>query len=277
MKGIYLASYKAYHPNYNIVYQDINGQRDIGGDMLEVDLSSYDFIIATPPCNYWSRANYRRETSEYAQSTKHLLGAIIDKLITLGKPFIVENVRNKVLMATHGLLDVKCHIIEHGRHTYWTNIPFDPSMILQLPEFIPKFKKIGHKQFLDEMTGKIYRSNNTIRINNNTQGGDNVHKVIEHWLQIIGSSPLTMREDLKMTKQETKKVMTRLCVCKKSKAGNLYLATESNGKSLLVNLIKDNKRYTPKLKEGNSYDVDFTSYQVDEENNVIALFGVSGI
>jgi hypothetical protein len=80
-----------------------------------------------------------------------------------------------------------------------------------------------------------------------------------------------------MAKQETKKVMTRLCVCKKSKAGNLYLATDSNGKSLLVNLIKDNKRYTPKLKEGNSYDVDFTSYALDEENNVIALFNVSGI
>lgn len=31
MRGIYLASYKAYHPKYNIVYQDINGKRDVAG------------------------------------------------------------------------------------------------------------------------------------------------------------------------------------------------------------------------------------------------------
>lgn len=31
MKGIYLASFMAEHPNYDIVYQDINGKRDIGG------------------------------------------------------------------------------------------------------------------------------------------------------------------------------------------------------------------------------------------------------
>ena len=39
MKGIYLAAYKANHPNYNIDYQDINGKRDIDGDMLTVNRS----------------------------------------------------------------------------------------------------------------------------------------------------------------------------------------------------------------------------------------------
>lgn len=73
MKIIYLAAFKAHHPNWNMVYQDINGKRDIAGDMLEIDLTPYDVIIATPPCNYYSRANYRRETSEYSQKTKHLL------------------------------------------------------------------------------------------------------------------------------------------------------------------------------------------------------------
>lgn len=51
-KGIYLAAFKANHPNHNITYQDINGLRDIDGDMLQTDLTPYDFIIATPPCNY---------------------------------------------------------------------------------------------------------------------------------------------------------------------------------------------------------------------------------
>ena len=74
MKGIYLAAFRARHPNYNIIYQDINPRCkcDLVGDMLDVNLTEYDFIIATPPCNYWSRANYRREVSEYSRKTKHL-------------------------------------------------------------------------------------------------------------------------------------------------------------------------------------------------------------
>lgn len=96
MKGIYLAAFKANHPNYDIVYQDILGNRDIGGDMMEVDLSPYDFIIATPPCNWWSRANYRRNTSPYALQTKHLLPDILRKLCQQDKPWIVENVKKQI-------------------------------------------------------------------------------------------------------------------------------------------------------------------------------------
>ena len=53
-KGIYLGACRAYHPGYDITYQDIDGKRDLGGDMLDVDLNQYDYIIATPPCNWWS-------------------------------------------------------------------------------------------------------------------------------------------------------------------------------------------------------------------------------
>ena len=62
-KIVYLASGNAIVPGYNIDYNDLYIQRDISGDMLEVDLVNYDVIIATPPCNYWSRANYRRKYS----------------------------------------------------------------------------------------------------------------------------------------------------------------------------------------------------------------------
>ena len=92
---IYLAAHKANHPNYNVTYQDIDGKRDVSGDMLEVPIDDYDIIIATPPCNYWSRANFRRETSEYAQATKHLLPNIIRKLEAQNKPYIIENVINR--------------------------------------------------------------------------------------------------------------------------------------------------------------------------------------
>ena len=124
MKGIYLASYKALHEEHNIIYQDINGERDLDGDMLDIDLSNYDYIIATPPCNYWSRANYRRERSDYALKTKHLLPCILNKLIQLNKPFIVENVRNDNLFSKYGLLKLPLYIYKIGRHTYWTNIKF---------------------------------------------------------------------------------------------------------------------------------------------------------
>lgn len=144
MLGIYLGAYKAYHENYNLDYNDIkqtSNNINIIDDMLNVDLTKYDFIIATPPCNYWSRANYRRETSEYAQATKHLLPNIIDKLIKLEKPFIVENVRNNKLMNQYSLLNKDCYIIQYGRHTYWTNIKFDISGIEIKTQFKAQYKK----------------------------------------------------------------------------------------------------------------------------------------
>lgn len=187
-KGIYLGAYKAYHENYDIDYNDVKQTSEhinVIDDMLNVDLSSYDYIIATPPCNYWSRANYRRETSRYAQLTKHLLIDIIDKLIKLGKPFIVENVRNNKLMDRYNLLSKDCYIIQHGRHTYWTNVKFDTSDIEVKTQFKAQYKKIGHKQFIDEATGKIYRSNNTKRLESNTESGDDVHQVIERFLKVV--------------------------------------------------------------------------------------------
>jgi len=52
MKGIYLCAFKALHPNVDLIYQDKFEKRDLMGDCLEIDLTAYDYIIATPPCNY---------------------------------------------------------------------------------------------------------------------------------------------------------------------------------------------------------------------------------
>lgn len=174
MKGIYLASFKALHSSHDIIYQDINGQRDIGGDMLEVDLSKYDFIIATPPCNYWSRANYRRDSSEYALKTKHLLIDILNKLVKQNKPFIVENVKNKKFFKQYGLFDLGLHVYFIGRHTYWTNIN------------CPQLEKIMQEPRIEIKEGKkIYLSQNLAR--SERQGGEDVHEVIEEWINIIES------------------------------------------------------------------------------------------
>ena len=159
MKGIYLASFKANHPNYNIVYQDINGKRDIPGDMLSIDLEPYDFIIATPPCNYYSKANYRRNKSSYALKTKHLLPSIIKKLSLINKPYIIENVRNRTLMKNY--YDLVPFVYEYGRHTYFTNIMFNVNNIIQNEDNI---KNISSSK---------------------RQGGKNVYNVIEYWLKNI--------------------------------------------------------------------------------------------
>lgn len=173
MKEIYLASFTAYHPGYDIVYQDINGLRDIGGDMMDVDLSPYDYIIATPPCNYWSRANYRRETSVYAQQTKHLLPGILKKLITMNKPFIVENVRNDRMFKQYHLFDyLSVYVYRIGRHTYWTNVKLDVSNIVQIPK-------------VDFKNGKRRWLSSQHLPRNKRQGGEEVHQVIDRFLQTI--------------------------------------------------------------------------------------------
>lgn len=172
MQGIYLAACKARHPNYDIIYQDIDDKYkcDIGGDMLEVDLSKYDYIIATPPCNWWSKANPYYKTSKYALETKHLLPSIIDKLGKQVKPFIIENVINKKRFRENGIYDIidkyNLYIQYIGRHIYITNVKCN----LECEQ---------HQDF--KYGGK--------RVNKDgyNQGGSNVHIVIEKWLEVINN------------------------------------------------------------------------------------------
>lgn len=167
MKGIYLGAYKAKHEKYNIDYQDINGKRDKPGDMLKIDLKPYDYIIATPPCNYWSRARGNR-CSKYSKETKHLLPGILKKLIKQEKPFIVENVRNAKAFKENGLYDLPVFIYTIGRHTYWTNILM-PNDIEQRQDFTQHCWVIKYP----DMKNKDH------------QGGYNVQQVIEKFLEII--------------------------------------------------------------------------------------------
>lgn len=161
MKVIYLASGRAKLNYPNVIYNDIKEKRDLTGDMMSIDLNNYDILVATPPCNYYSRANNRRETSVYALETKHLLPDIIDKFIKTGKPFIVENVRNEPLFIKQGLYDKRCLIYKHGRHTYWTNIMFDLSRVPQEYDF------------------KTIPGYGCVRLKSYVQGGKNVNDVID--------------------------------------------------------------------------------------------------
>ena len=169
MKGIYLGACRAYHENYDLDYNDINEGYHINivGDMLKVDLSKYDVLIATPPCNYYSRANWRRESSDYSLKTKHLLPGVLFRFLqNYDKPFIVENVRNYNMFKKCGIIDF-CNkngifIYEYGRHTYFTNILLNLNGIDQI----------------DDNIQNISNSKKTYR-----EGGYNVHQVIEYFLK----------------------------------------------------------------------------------------------
>lgn len=168
MKGIYLGAYTAIHPDYDIVYQDINGLRDVGGSMLDIKLDSFDYVICTPPCNYWSHANYDGRRSEYAVSTGLLLPEMLSRLEKLKVPYIVENVRNKSRFEKFGIIPREKSLVYFiGRHTIFTNIMFNTYI-----EFNYEFKLVnGHCKDVGKKSER--------------EGGVNVHKIIEKWLYTI--------------------------------------------------------------------------------------------
>lgn len=124
MRGVYLCARKHRIPGYNIDYNDVKYYPGINilGDCLDVNLLNYDFVIATPPCNYWSKANYRRYTSKISLDTRHLLPSLLIRCLEAGIPFIIENVQNLPLFKTFDLLGI--YYFTFGGHTFWTNVLF---------------------------------------------------------------------------------------------------------------------------------------------------------
>jgi len=160
MKIIYLASYHADLGIPDVVYQDKFVERDIMGDMLDVDLNAYDIIIATPPCNYWSKARGNLLKSDYALNTRKLLPGIIWKLMYQDKPYIVENVINKRSMRKI-LRYFNGHYYEIGRHSYFTNVPFN---------------------VLVSQTQQFNYGGSYVGLPGERQGGSNVNNVLKLWL-----------------------------------------------------------------------------------------------
>ena len=167
MKVIYLAAGRAVLKHTNVVYNDYIENRDLKCDMMDVNLEEYDILIASPPCNFYSRARGGNPPSEYALKTKHLLPDIIEKFIKTGKPFIVENVRNQPLFKKLGLYDYDCFIYRHGRHTYWTNVMINITGIKQEYDFknIPGYGCVRLKSYI--------------------QGGRNVNDVFDYFIETV--------------------------------------------------------------------------------------------
>ena len=165
MKAVYLGAFRAYHPGFDILYQDINGLRDIGGDMMYVPLNDFDFLIASPPCNFWSRirmCNY----SVYTLATGYLLPSILKKFIQSGKLFVVENVSNIERFKKFGIFDLPCLKYKIGRHMYFTNI-YLSNIELKHLRSLQVFEDLTHMPSY------------------NRQGGKNVHIVIDYFLKKV--------------------------------------------------------------------------------------------
>lgn len=168
MKGIYLGAYQDVYHDYDIVYQDINGKRDIGGSMLDIDLNKFDFIICTPPCNYWSRGSNILNRSNYAVETGLLLPEMLERLERINKPYIVENVRNKIRFEKFGILPREKSLVYFiGRHTIFTNIMFNTY--------------INYDFDFTNINGSCV----DVGKRSDRQGGLNVHRIIEKWLYTI--------------------------------------------------------------------------------------------
>lgn len=172
LKIIYLAAGRALHPDYDIIYQDIDGSRDLSGNMLFTDLNFYDVIIATPPCNFWSRARGNK-LSDFSLKTMHLLPCIITKLLLLNKPFIVENVSNIKRFSEYDLFSFNCFQYKIGRHFYFTNVCLD-NFINELISLQRQDFKYGGKVIKYDDMNSLYH-----------QGGYNVYVVIEKFLQVV--------------------------------------------------------------------------------------------
>lgn len=78
MKILYGCCYKADLEMPNITYVDIipgliksNNCNYVCNDIRNIDFTQFDILLLTPPCNYYSRCNYRRNTSKYAHKQKN--------------------------------------------------------------------------------------------------------------------------------------------------------------------------------------------------------------
>lgn len=161
MKVLYLAAGKAVLKYNNVIYNDLIIKRDLQCDMLDVDINDYDLIFATPPCNFWSRANCNIN-SNYSQKTKHLLPDILKRLSNSNKLYVIENVINKKRMRENGVFDIKGDWLyfEYGRHCYFTNIVMFMGIIQNVSQ-VQDFKYGG--KFINK--------------GDDRQGGSNVNNV----------------------------------------------------------------------------------------------------
>ena len=94
----------------------------------------------------------------------HLLPCLLIRLRSIGKPFIIENVRNDPMFEKFEIYENAkgLNIYRLGRHTYFTNVKLDLSEVSQINDSI---QNISH---------------------GSREGGENVKRVIDNFIKSIG-------------------------------------------------------------------------------------------
>jgi DNA (cytosine-5)-methyltransferase 1 len=92
----------------------------VQGDALEFDLSGFDFVWTSPPCQAYTA--YKRRPDHVAASPQ-LIEPIRQKLLGWGGPYVIENVRGAPLHAAVVLCGTAIGL-DVQRHRYFeTNFP----------------------------------------------------------------------------------------------------------------------------------------------------------
>lgn len=118
------ASMGLHQAGFEVTGVDINPQprypfKFIQGDALEADLSRYDFVWASPPCQRYTMA---QNAAKNADAHPDLVPPMREKLEAWGGPFIIENVvgaplRNPVMLCGLAFgLKVKRHRLFESNH-----------------------------------------------------------------------------------------------------------------------------------------------------------------
>ena len=118
----------------DIVEQVNYPHRFIKADALEIDLSGYDAIHASPPCqNYcWSTSRHRAKGKTYPD----LIGPVRKLLIESGKPYVIENVPTAPLITPTYLEGTMFGLNVIRRRCFETN------WWLPQPMYLPRKKPI---------------------------------------------------------------------------------------------------------------------------------------
>ena len=113
----------------------------IQADALEIDLSGYDAIHASPPCQgyCWSTARYRAKGKTYPD----LIGATRDLLIDSGKPYVIENVPTAPLINPTYLEGTMFGLGVIRRRCFETNWWLPQPMYIKHRKPIKQLSKIG--------------------------------------------------------------------------------------------------------------------------------------
>ena len=156
----------------------------IQADALEIDLSGYDAIHASPPCqNYcWATARHRAKGKTYPD----LIGATRDLLIDSGKPYVIENVPTAPLINPTYLEGTMFGLGVIRRRCFETNWWLPQPMYIKHRKPIKQLSKIGPIRILTKSAYCSVAGN----------GADGWSCRVADWREAMGIDWMT-REEIK--------------------------------------------------------------------------------